>query len=152
MAIINPNPIDGLREQERMAVALLAQGKNNRETATALGIAEKTLYNWRQKPAVQRAIFCRQQQVISDNESKTIELLPEAIETLQTIMRDPQARPADRIAASRALINGAGRYQETQMLNRKLSNLEAMVDPLSDEHTFSPEDGGSLPLFEATDE
>jgi hypothetical protein len=150
MRTINPNPIDGLREQERMAVALLARGKNNRETATELGIAERTLYNWRQKPVVQRAIFLRQQQIISDNESKTIELLPEAIATLKAIMRDPLARPSDRIAASRALINGAGRYQETQMLNRKLANLEAMVDPLTAE--LLPEDEDNLPSFEPTDE
>jgi hypothetical protein len=150
MRTINPNPIDGLREQERMAVALLARGKNNRETATELGIAERTLYNWRQKPTVQRAIFLRQQQIISDNESKTIELLPEAIATLKAIMRDPLARPSDRIAASRALINGAGRYQETQMLNRKLANLEAMVDPLTTE--LLPEDEDNLPSFEPTDE
>jgi hypothetical protein len=150
MRTINPNPIDGLREQERMAVALLARGKNNRETATELGIAERTLYTWRQKPVVQRAIFLRQQQIISDNESQTIELLPEAIDTLKAIMRDPLARPSDRIAASRALINGAGRYQETQMLNRKLANLEAMVDPLTAE--LLPEDEDNLPSFEPTDE
>jgi hypothetical protein len=133
-----------------MAVALLARGKNNRETATELGIAERTLYTWRQKPVVQRAIFLRQQQIISDNESQTIELLPEAIDTLKAIMRDPLARPSDRIAASRALINGAGRYQETQMLNRKLANLEAMVDPLTAE--LLPEDEDNLPSFEPTDE
>jgi len=150
MRTINPNPIDGLREQERMAVALLARGKNNRETATELGIAERTLYTWRQKPTVQRAIFLRQQQIISDNESQTIELLPEAIDTLKAIMRDPLARSSDRIAASRALINGAGRYQETQMLNRKLANLEAMVDPLTAE--LLPEDEDNLPSFEPTDE
>jgi len=150
MRTINPNPIDGLREQERMAVALLARGKNNRETATELGIAERTLYTWRQKPVVQRAIFLRQQQIISDNESQTIELLPEAIDTLKAIMRDPLARSSDRIAASRALINGAGRYQETQMLNRKLANLEAMVDPLTAE--LLPEDEDNLPSFEPTDE
>lgn len=133
-----------------MAVALLAQGKTNRATATELGISERALYNWRQKPVVQRAIFLRQQQIISDNESQTIELLPEAISTLKAIMQDSRARPSDRIAASRALINGAGRYQETQMLNRKLANLEAMVDPLTAE--LLPEDEDNLPSFEPTDE
>ena len=133
-----------------MAVALLAQGKTNRATATELGISERALYNWRQKPVVQRAIFLRQQQIISDNESQTIELLPEAINTLKAIMQDPLARRSDRIAASRALINGAARYQETQMLNRKLANLEAMVDPLTAE--LLPEDEDNLPSFEPTDE
>lgn len=149
MAITTPNPIDGLREPERMAVALLAQGKNNRETASQLGISERTLWGWRQKPVVQRAIFLRQQQIISDNESQTIELLPEAIKTLTDIMRDPTARASDRIAASRALVNGAARYQETQMLQRKLQNLEALVDPPTAE---PPENDAALPSIDHTDE
>lgn len=137
---------DGLRVPERMAVALLAAGKNNRETSLELGITERTLWNWRQKPAVQRAIFVRQQAIIADNESQSIELLPEAIETLKTIMRDPKVRASDRIAASRALIHGAARYQETQFLQRKISNLEAMVEP-----TETPEDD-DLPTLSLPDE
>jgi uncharacterized protein (UPF0147 family) len=92
----NPNIVDGLRERERLAADLLARGKTCREVARALGIAEKTLYNWRKRPAVQRAIYNMQQELIDSNESRHVALMPEAIKTLTDIMNDPNARASDR--------------------------------------------------------
>jgi transposase-like protein len=122
-----PNIVDGLREQERLAADLLARGKNCREVARALGIAEKTLYNWRKRPAVQRAIYNMQQELIESSESQHVALMPEAIATLTEIMHDPEARASDRIAASRALLNGAAAYQERKLLERTVSDLEAQI-------------------------
>jgi transposase-like protein len=122
-----PNIVDGLREQERLAADLLARGKTCREVARALGIAEKTLYNWRKRPAVQRAIYNMQQELIESSESQHVALMPEAIATLTEIMNDPGARASDRIAASRALLNGAAAYQERKLLERTVSDLEAQI-------------------------
>ena len=122
-----PNIVDGLREQERLAADLLARGKTCREVARALGIAEKTLYNWRKRPAVQRAIYNMQQELIESSESQHVALMPEAIATLTEIMSDPNARASDRIAASRALLNGAAAYQERKLLERTVSDLEAQI-------------------------
>lgn len=122
-----PNIVDGLREQERLAADLLARGKTCREVARALGIAEKTLYNWRKRPAVQRAIYNMQQELIESSESQHVALMPEAIATLTEIMNDPEARASDRIAASRALLNGAAAYQERKLLERTVSDLEAQI-------------------------
>lgn len=122
-----PNIVDGLREQERLAADLLARGKTCREVARALGIAEKTLYNWRKRPAVQRAIYNMQQELIESSESQHVALMPEAIATLTEIMNDPDARASDRIAASRALLNGAAAYQERKLLERTVSDLEAQI-------------------------
>lgn len=127
MTARNPNVIDGLREQERLAADLLARGKTCREVARALGIAEKTLYNWRKRPAVQRAIFNLQQELIDSSESRGLALMPEAIATLTSIMNDENARASDRIAASRALLNGAAAYQERKMLERTVSDLEHQI-------------------------
>lgn len=123
----NPNIVDGLRERERLAADLLARGKTCREVARALGIAEKTLYNWRKRPAVQRAIYNMQQELIDSNESRHVALMPEAIATLTEIMNDPNARASDRIAASRALLNGAAAYQERKLLERTVSDLESQI-------------------------
>lgn len=123
----NPNIIDGLREQERLAADLLARGKTCREVARSLGIAEKTLYNWRKRPAVQRAIFNLQQELIDSSESKGLALMPEAIATLTSIMNDENARASDRIAASRALLNGAAAYQERKLLERTVADLEHQI-------------------------
>jgi len=122
-----PNIIDGLREQERLAADLLARGKTCREVARALGISEKTLYNWRKRPAVQRAIYNMQQELIDSSESKHVALMPDAIKTLTDIMNDPAARASDRIAASRALLNGAAAYQERKLLERTVSDLESQI-------------------------
>lgn len=123
----NPNIVDGLRERERLAADLLARGKTCREVARALGIAEKTLYNWRKRPAVQRAIYNMQQELIDSNESRHVALMPEAIKTLTEIMNDPNARASDRIAASRALLSGAAAYQERKLLERTVSDLESQI-------------------------
>lgn len=127
MVARNPSIVDGLREQERLAADLLARGKTCREVARALGIAEKTLYNWRKRPAVQRAIYNMQQELIDSSQSKGLALMPEAIATLTAIMNDENARASDRIAASRALLNGAAAYQERKLLERTVADLEHQI-------------------------
>ena len=119
--------IDGLREQERMAAELLARGRTCREVSRALGISERALYNWRKKPVVQRAVYALQQELIDTSESRNLALMPEAIATLTSIMNDENARASDRIAASRALLNGAAAYQERKMLERTVSDLEHQI-------------------------
>jgi transposase-like protein len=123
----NASIIDGLRENERMAAELLARGKTCREVARALGVSERALYNWRKRPAVQRAVYALQQELIDTSESKGLALMPEAITTLTEIMNDPEARASDRIAASRALLNGAAAYQERKLLERTVSDLESQI-------------------------
>lgn len=123
----NPSIIDGLREQERLAADLLARGKTCREVARALGVSERALYNWRKRPAVQRAIYNMQQELIDSSESRNVALMPEAIATLTEIMSDTNARASDRIAASRALLNGAAAYQERKLLERTVADLENQI-------------------------
>lgn len=121
------SPIDGLRENERIAVELLASGKTCREIAIALGIAERTLYNWRKRPVVQRAVYALQQELINVSESKNLALMPDAIATLKAIMHDPEARASDRIAACRTLLSGAAAYQERKLLERTVADLENQI-------------------------
>lgn len=149
----NPNYVDGLRENERLAADLLARGKTCREVARALGIAEKTLYNWRKRPAVQRAIYNMQQELIDSSQSRNVALMPEAIATLTSIMNDENARASDRIAASRALLNGAAAYQERKLLERTVSDLEHQIYGLLQipaEHVPETE-GDDLDLLKSAD-
>lgn len=123
----NASFIDGLRENERMAAELLARGKTCREVARALGISERALYNWRKRPAVQRAVYALQQELIDVSESKGLALMPDAIATLTAIMNDESVRASDRIAASRAVLNGAAAYQERRLLERTIADLESQI-------------------------
>lgn len=124
--------IDGLREKERVAVDLLARGKTCREVARALEISERCLYTWRKRPAVQRAIFDLQREFADESGAQGLTVMPAAILTLTEIMNDPNARAADRISASRALLNGAAAYQERKVLERTVSDLESQLFGLVD--------------------
>jgi transposase-like protein len=123
----NASTVDGLRENERMAAELLARGKTCREVSRALGISERALYNWRKRPAVQRAIYAYQKDLVDTSESQGLALMPDAIATLTAIMNDANARASDRIAASRALLNGAAAYQERKLLERTVADLEHQI-------------------------
>jgi transposase-like protein len=152
MVARNPNIVDGLRENERLAADLLARGKTCREVARALGIAEKTLYNWRKRPAVQRAIYNMQQELIDSSESRNVALMPEAIATLTSIMNDENARASDRIAASRALLNGAAAYQERKLLERTVADLEHQIYGLMQIPAETvPDDNDDLDLLKSAD-
>lgn len=129
---------DELSDRERLAVKLLARGKTTRETAIKLNVTERTIYKWRQRPAVQRAIYEQQQELIDTGQGQGIDVIPEAVQTLVAIMNDPEARASDRIAASRALISGAHAYQERKLLERTISDLEhqlygRLLDPPEDD-------------------
>ncbi len=146
--------IPGLRENERMAAELLARGKTCREVSRALGITEKTLYTWRKKPIVQRAIHACQQELIDASESQGLAVMPEAISTLTEIMNDPASRAADRIAASRALLNGAAAYQERRLLERTVADLESQIYGLlqiSSEPVLEDDGTDDLDLLKSAD-
>lgn len=155
MGRTNPSIIDGLRENERMAAELLARGKTCREVSRALGISERALYNWRKKPVVQRAIYAVQQELIDTSESRGLALMPDAIATLTAIMNDENARASDRIAASRALLNGAAAYQERKMLERTVSDLEnqiyGMLQIPAETVSADPAEGDDLDLLKSAD-
>ena len=151
--------IDGLNERQRLAVNLLARGKTLRDICRAINITERTLYGWRQKPEVQAAIFKAQQELINDTEAQGLNVIPNAISTLASIMNDPEARASDRVAASRALINGAHIFQERKLLERTIADLETQLfgaprSPQTDFPTFpplpdfiDPEDATEEPAF-----
>jgi len=119
--------IDGLRERERLAVDLLARGKTIREVARSLDVSERTIWNYRRKPEVQRAIFSLQQELMAQSGGQSLSMVPQALETLTEIMNDPNARHSDRIAASRTLINGAQGFSERKILERQLADLERQL-------------------------
>ncbi len=147
---------DELSDRERLAVKLLARGKTTREVATKLNVTERTIYAWRQRPAVQRAIFQTQQELIDTGQGQGIDVVPEAVQTLVSIMNDPEARASDRIAASRALISGAHAYQERKLLERTISDLETqlygrLLDPDESPEDDDPDDFVDVTAEEGSD-
>lgn len=137
-----PSFIDGLLERERLAVDQLARGKTIREVARILGVSERTIWNYRNKPRVQRAIFNLQQELMAESGGHSIDTTAEAVQTLKQIINNPQSRDADRIAASRALLSNATSFAERKILERQLADLEKQLLSVltPDAASPSPED------------
>ena len=120
-----------VKERERTAALLLAQGKTNRAVAQKLGVTEKTIWNYRQKPAVQKIIRDTQEEFAELSGSMAVTVVPEAIAVLQEILNDPDSRAADRIQAARTLMSGSAAFQERKLLERQISDLEHQLTPLT---------------------
>ena len=118
---------DGLNECQRIAANYLARGTTIRETARKIGVSEKSVYLWRQRPAVQQAIARIQQELLSETGGMNISTIPDAIKLLDSIINDPEARNTDRIAAARTLMSGAQAYQERKILERQINDLERQL-------------------------
>jgi transposase-like protein len=135
---------DGLNERQRIAANFLARGTSIRETARKIGVSEKAVYNWRQRPAVQQAISRIQQDLLSETGGMNISTIPDAIKVLDSIINDEDARAADRISAARTLMSGAQAYQERRILERQIADLERqllrLTAPADVETTAQPAD------------
>jgi len=118
---------DGLNERQRIVANYLARGTTIRETARKIGVSEKAVYTWRQRPAVQQAIARIQQDLLSETGGMNISTVPDAIKVLDSIINDEDARAADRIAAARTLMSGAQAYQERRILERQIADLERQI-------------------------
>lgn len=84
-----------------------------------------------------KAILRAQEDLMSQGGSKGVSTVPQAVETLTAIMNDQDARDADRIAASKALMNGAEAYSQRKVLERQLRDMEALLRELT---------GGPVPV------
>ena len=89
--------------QQRVAL-LLATGHTAREVAHKMGLAEVTIYRWRQQPefiAVVRGILKENKQALNERLNN---LAIKAIEVLEAVIDDPNASTVDKInAASKVL-------------------------------------------------
>lgn len=139
------SPIDGLTERQRLAARLLAQGKTIRAVARDLNVSEKTIWLYRQKPTVQRAIYDYQHTMLDQGGGQSIDAVPKAMETLQSIVNNSQARDSDRIAAARTIMNSAAGFAERKMLERQIRDLEKAIGAYAMEQEASMPSAADTP-------
>ena len=108
---------------------LLAQGKTVREVARRLHVSEKTVWNYRQKPEVQKVIRQTQIEFSDMGGGLAMTIIPDAISVLQEILNDPDTRASDRISAARTLMAGSAAFQERKLLERQINDLERQLGP-----------------------
>ena len=85
-------------EQQR-AIDLLMTGASDREVAEELGMARETITRWRNYHPEFQAELNRRRRALWDHGLDRLRLLfPEAVDTLRTVVKDPNNRDAVKVA------------------------------------------------------
>ena len=114
------------RKQEQAIVALLAE-PTIATAAGAIGIGEVTLWRWMQKPGFAEAYRQARRQIVSRAIAKLQSVCTEAVDALQEIMVDKEAKDSARVAAARTILEQAIKGLELEDLATRLESLEAAV-------------------------
>jgi hypothetical protein len=94
---------------------------------------------------VQNAIYFLQTEMMNEGGGRSLTSIPEAMTCLKAIVVDPESRDADKIAASKALINSANSFAERRILERQIADLESTLRTLITGREV-PEDAENEPL------
>lgn len=94
-----------LTEQQILAAGMVATGETGREIAEALQISEGTVSRWRQRPEFKAYV----NQLLAESDecvkNRLRALSDTALNTIETVMRDRNASPADRLKAALAVLD-----------------------------------------------
>lgn len=120
----------------------LAEGKPAVEAARLAGVSERTVWNYKQDPEVQRYIYNLQCAKQEESGGQTNTLLPDLVKVLKEIVtgvsiytdddgvqqeRLVLASNFDKIQAARVLLQANTEYQYRLTLERKISELETRL-------------------------
>ena len=89
-----------LSDKQWTAIELLIAGHNLCETATAVGVDRRTLYNWRNDDAFQEALRERRQEIWSHSAERLKVLVNPALNILHRQMGDRNDRARFRAATA----------------------------------------------------
>lgn len=124
-----------LSEQQRIMVDHLIEGVPLKEIAKTVGVTTKTLWIWRQIPLVKHFILEGLADKHDVSGGQGTSMLPAVMERMKEIatspLTDPRCSNADRIAAAKVIIAGAGDYQNRKILERQLNMLETRLARMS---------------------
>lgn len=116
-----------LTARQLLALSALLTHASLKEAAEASGVGDRTLFRYLRDPQFaeiyQRARHEQLAQAVATLQTKA----SEAVNVLLQIATNEQAKATARVAAARALIDGALRATESETLERRLTALEQRI-------------------------
>jgi hypothetical protein len=109
------------------AVLALLGGMNFTEASQAAGIVISTLWRWMREPDFKQALREGRLDLMEGAVGKIQQACSEAVETLQSVMRNEQSPASSRVAAARCVIEMALKAVELQDIESRLTALELAV-------------------------
>jgi len=117
----------GLSPKHLRAVELLAAGASASETAAALGVSDRTVRRWAQKPEFRKALEAAQAELWGHLVRRLRALGDRALSTLAEILGDRNAPPSPRVSAAKTVLELSLKLNEIEELKRRVEELEALV-------------------------
>ena len=97
-----------LSEAQQRAIAMVATGSTGRDIAAALGVNECTVSRWRQSAAFEAAVNSLLKDAHTAAALQLRQLALDAVATIEAVMTDPKANPADRLKAAALVLDRVG--------------------------------------------
>ena len=114
----------GMESGEAVFVAALAGGRSVRDAARQADISERTAYRRLADPAFRRAVQDARSRIVAEATGRLAALSTAAAEALGRLLRAKSENV--RLSAARAVLELQGRLRETEELEQRIAELEAL--------------------------
>jgi len=116
------------RKQEALISALLTAPSLAAAAQTA-GIGEVTAWRWLKEPTFQTAYRDARRAVVQQAITQVQQATGEAVETLRTVMQDPEAPASAKVSAAKNILDMAVKAVELEDLEARIAALEHQAHP-----------------------
>jgi hypothetical protein len=117
-----------LSARQQRAILALLTAANIREAARAVEVGERTLHTWLKEPMFAAAYRTARAEAVSQAVARLQQGSAEAVDTLTTIMKDPEAPPPARVQAAVKVLEMSIKATELAELQRRIAELEHAQD------------------------
>lgn len=118
-------------KQEKAIMALLTE-PTIKQAADRAGVGETTLYRWMQEEAFDKAFKEARKMALNQTVSRLQQTTTDAVETLQSIMRDERASANSRVSAAKTVLEMAFKAFELQDLAAKVEEMEKYIEEMKE--------------------
>ncbi|CAN5761503.1 hypothetical protein BH23CHL4_BH23CHL4_29430 [soil metagenome] len=123
-----------LSAKQMTAIAALLVSGNREQAAKDSGISKGTLYRWLGDAEFIAALRTAEAEALRDVTREMVGLSRLAVSTLRRVMTDEQASMNSQIRAAIAVLTQLPAYRELTDLETRLTDLEARMEAINDEH------------------
>ncbi|MVB11348.1 hypothetical protein CAFE_20620 [Caprobacter fermentans] len=113
-----------MRVNEEKLIAALLSSNSTKEASLKSGVAERTIYTYKQKPEFKQRLNQAKTEMLEMTVAKLSNSTAEATEVLADVMKDKEANPQTRIYAARSVLEFAAKYTDTVDVAQRLEALE----------------------------
>lgn len=120
--------VDRLAPRRARAVAVVLEEPTLARAAKRIGVHDRTLRRWLKDPDFRRALDEARRQAFGEALARVQFGASRAAQALLDVLDDEEARPTERVAAARALLEHAHRAEEILDLRGRLEAVEGVLE------------------------